>query len=79
MLDKMSNVSRLVDKLIAKGYVERKICKTDRRQVDVFITDKGLKVTDEISIKLDDEIEQIVQIPPEKAELLSDLLDSLRG
>lgn len=79
MLDKMSNVSRLVDKLIAKDYVERKVCETDRRQVDVVITEKGLEVTHEISINLDQEIEQIVNLPEDKAALLSDLLDSLRG
>ena len=41
MIDKMSNVSRIIDKLKAKELVSRELCKTDRRQVDVKITEKG--------------------------------------
>ena len=41
MLDKMSDTSRIVDRLIAKGLVKKAICKTDRRLVDVLITEKG--------------------------------------
>lgn len=79
MLDKMSNVSRLVDKLILKGLVDRQISETDRRQVDVVITQKGLEVTNEISEKLDSEIVNLVNLSEEDANLLSDLLDRLRG
>jgi len=41
MLDKMSDTSRIVDRLIAKGLVKKGTCKSDRRLVDVMITDKG--------------------------------------
>ena len=44
MIDKMSNASRLVDKLLAKKLVVRNICKNDRRKVDVLITQKGLEI-----------------------------------
>ena len=44
MLDKMSNASRLVDKLVAKKFVERTQCENDRRAVDVLITKKGLSL-----------------------------------
>ena len=43
MLDKMSDTSRIVDRLIAKGLLKKGTCKTDRRLVDVMITDKGKK------------------------------------
>lgn len=79
MLDKMSNVSRLVDKLIAKGLVNRQVCETDRRQVDVVITKKGLEIVNEISEKLDAEIQNLINISEEEAEVLSTLLDKLRG
>jgi DNA-binding MarR family transcriptional regulator len=79
MLDKMSNVSRLVDKLIAKGLVIRQVCETDRRQVDVVITQKGLTIVHEISVKLDVEIQKLVNINEEEAETLSNLLDKLRS
>ncbi len=45
MLDKMSNASRIVDKLVAKKLADRKVCPEDRRMVDVLITDKGIKNT----------------------------------
>lgn len=44
MLDKSSNASRLVDKLLEKGLVERKGCPANRRQVEVFITKQGLNL-----------------------------------
>lgn len=41
MVTKMSNTTRLVDKLLAKGLVKRNICKSNRRKIEIFITDKG--------------------------------------
>jgi len=48
MMDKMSNASRLVEKLRKKGLVKRRICDKDRRAVDVLITEKGLELLKEI-------------------------------
>jgi DNA-binding MarR family transcriptional regulator len=48
MIDRMSNVSRLVEKLKAKGLVERKLHLEDRRRVEVSITQKGQLVLKEI-------------------------------
>ena len=42
MIDKNSNATRLVEKLRLKGFLKRDICKTNRRQVDITITQKGL-------------------------------------
>ncbi len=79
MIDKMSNASRLVDKLLDKGLVERTVCPTDRRQVDVRITDKGSKLLAELDPKLD-EIEAVLRaIDPKDAEALNELLDKMRG
>ena len=44
MLDKMSDTSRIVDRLIVKTLVKKVICKADKRLVDVSITDKGKKL-----------------------------------
>ncbi|GAB4157793.1 MAG: MarR family transcriptional regulator [Winogradskyella sp.] len=44
MISKMSNTTRLVDKLILKNLVERFICEKNRRKVDIYITDEGLKL-----------------------------------
>jgi len=43
MISKMSNTTRLVDKLIKKGYVERIVCLSNRRKVEITITKDGLK------------------------------------
>lgn len=42
MVSKMSNTTRLVDKLIKKNFVKRTICKANRRKVEIMITDLGL-------------------------------------
>ncbi len=41
MVSKMSNTTRLVDKLISKGYVKRNVCQSNRRKVEIFITPAG--------------------------------------
>ena len=41
MVTKMSNTTRLVDKLISKGYVKRNVCASNRRKVEIFITNTG--------------------------------------
>ena len=48
MLDKMSDTSRIVDRLVKKELVQKVICKTDRRLVDVTITDTGLQLLDKL-------------------------------
>ncbi|PKP24934.1 MAG: MarR family transcriptional regulator [Bacteroidetes bacterium HGW-Bacteroidetes-2] len=48
MINKMSNTTRLVDKLIEKGLSERTVCEQNRRKVEIFITEKGLSLLTEI-------------------------------
>ena len=43
MVNKMSNTTRLVDKLIKRGFVKRNICKENRRKVEIVITDIGFR------------------------------------
>ena len=79
MLDKMSNVSRIVDKLQKKGLVEREENQHDRRAVDVTITQEGLSLLQEID-KQDIEVEnQLNNITIKEAKILNKLLDKLRG
>jgi len=79
MLDKMSNVSRLVEKLRLKGLIIRKECEKDRRQVDIFITEEGLKLLDEVDKKLPQLELQFHSLNEEEATQLNNLLDKLRG
>ncbi len=80
MLDKMSNASRLVEKLRQKDLVERVICDHDRRQVNVSITDKGLHLLSDIDVEIQHmEKNFIGNITEEEAEELNRILDKFRG
>ena len=80
MIDKMSNASRLVDKLKRKGLVERKTCPNDRRQVEIRITELGLSVLEEASRVLESDLEaKIASISPEEARQLNKILDKMRN
>jgi MarR family 2-MHQ and catechol resistance regulon transcriptional repressor len=79
MLDKMSDTSRIVDRLIAKGLVKKGTCKTDRRLVDVIITDKGKKVLEKLDARQDEMDNIIGNLSKKEALMLSELLDKMRG
>jgi len=79
MLDKMSDTSRIVDRLIQKGLVERKICKTDRRLVDVVITKKGLKLIEQSAKSITSQEELLHKLTKTEASKLNSLLDKLRS
>ena len=79
MLDKMSDASRLVEKLRSKGLVDRKINDKSRRNVDVLITQKGLDLLAEID-KKNSEFDQLIEnLDTRETEQLNNLLDKLRG
>lgn len=78
MLDKMSNASRLVDKLEKKKLVTRNRCMFDRRQVDVKITDKGLALLDEVE-KDNAKGTLADKLTESEAKELNRLLDKVRG
>ncbi|EAZ81222.1 MarR family winged helix-turn-helix transcriptional regulator [Algoriphagus machipongonensis] len=79
MLNKMSNASRLIEKLKLKGYVRRTECPNDRRQVDVLITEEGLKILAELQTKVEEGNWKFVNLDKEEVNQLNDLLDKLRG
>ena len=78
MIDKMSNVSRIIDKLKAKDLVSRKLCKQDRRQVDVKITRKGLDLLTILDKSLNEWESSLTGITTEEAEMASEILDRWR-
>jgi DNA-binding MarR family transcriptional regulator len=79
MLDKMSDTSRIVDRLIIKGLVKKVTCKTDRRLVDVSITTKGLQLLKQTDAheKAMDGLLQALTVA--EAATLNQLLDKIRG
>ncbi|MCX6163266.1 MAG: MarR family transcriptional regulator [Ignavibacteriae bacterium] len=79
MLDKSSNASRIVDRLLLKGLLTRKICKEDRRSVDVVITEKGIKLIKKIDSNSIEWRQTFKTLNIEEAKKLNSLLDKLRG
>ncbi len=79
MLDKVSDVSRLIERLVQKELLTRCPSRKDRRVADVLITEKGLELLETVNL---DEVTQnkiAKNITEEEAGLLSDLLDKLRN
>lgn len=79
MLNTMSNASRLVDKLKAKGLVKREECAENRRKVDVLITDKGLHLLELLEPQITDLNKKVIHLEESELLLLNGLLDKLRG
>ncbi|SEJ14387.1 DNA-binding transcriptional regulator, MarR family [Dyadobacter sp. SG02] len=78
MLDKSSNTSRLVDKLLAKNLAKRTSCESDRRAVDVVITEEGLELLKVLDPFIEDWENRFNIISEAEAEQISALLDKLR-
>lgn len=79
MVNRMSNATRLVEKLRKGGYVTRKECPSNRRKVDILITDKGLELLEQIKPELDESMDNMKNLSVEEANLLNELLDKFRG
>jgi DNA-binding MarR family transcriptional regulator len=78
MLDKMSDTSRLVDRMIVKGLLKKMICKRDKRLVDVNITEKGRELLHKLD-KYESDIESTVKsLSLAEAKTLNQLLDKIR-
>lgn len=77
MLEKSPNTTRLIDKLIGKGLVQRSRCEEDRRVVYVEITEEGLKMLTKIDVVFDD-IYLNMNLSEEEATQLNYLLDKMR-
>lgn len=78
MIDRNSNATRLVDKLCLKRLTSRTVCKSNRRQVDIHITKKGLAVLSEIDRDTKAWDKMMKSISGEEAKLLNKVLDKLR-
>jgi len=66
MVTKMSNTTRLVDKLLLKGYVHRITCPSNRRKVEITITEKGSKALSKMDMAMTAAEETILQNLSEK-------------
>jgi DNA-binding MarR family transcriptional regulator len=79
MLDKMSDTSRLVDRLILKGLAMKKPSQEDKRLVEVSITQKGLKVLERLDDRSGDMDAIVSALSASECKTLNHLLDKLRG
>ena len=79
MLDRMSNASRIVDRLEAKKLVVRKTNKTDKRAKDVLITDAGLSLLEEVDARSNEWMQSFRVIVESKVKTANEALDELRA
>ncbi len=79
MLDKMSDTSRIVDRLVIKGFVKKNTCPNDKRLVDVFITEKGKKILSKLD-KYETDMDAIFgNLTETEIRSLNMLLDKIRN
>ncbi|MCX6313345.1 MAG: MarR family transcriptional regulator [Sphingobacteriales bacterium] len=78
MLDKMSDTSRIVDRLLIKKLVKKTVCKSDKRLIDVTITEKGRQLLKKIDV-FEKEMDQLLgSLSVAEAKTLNQLLDKIR-
>mgnify|MGYP006288950535 CR=1 FL=1 len=79
MLDKMSDTSRIVDRLVKKELALKKTCTSDKRLVDVNISKKGMDILAEIDKKEDELFQSLENLSKQEAEQLSEFCDRIRA
>ncbi len=79
MLDKMSDTSRIVDRLVKKGLVKKSICQFDKRLVDISITQAGKSLLEQLDLKNHDIDNLVNKLSDEESSQLSYLLDKMRN
>jgi DNA-binding MarR family transcriptional regulator len=78
MLDKNSDVSRLLDRLTTKKLITKQVCPNDKRAADITIAEAGLTILRELESR-QSEIDGVLNLSEEEAKQLSNLLDKSRG
>jgi DNA-binding MarR family transcriptional regulator len=79
MLDKMSDTSRIVERMVSKNLVQKAISERDKRMVDVIITPQGAELLENLD-RRNEELDAVVNhLSDEELETLNNLLDKLRN
>lgn len=79
IVEKSSNVPRIIDRLVVKKLVKRVQSKEDKRETLVSLTDKGVAVIEKAKKEVDNMTSTIVNLTTEEAKTLNDLLEKLRA
>jgi DNA-binding MarR family transcriptional regulator len=78
MLDKMSDTSRIVDRLIAKELVVKNTCEKDKRLVDITLSPKGISLVDQLD-QYNERIDALLKgINESEAQMMNQILDKIR-
>jgi len=79
MVEKSSNVPRIIDKLAAKNLAIRIVPAHDKRETHVTLTKKGIAVIDNARLSVDEITENVLKIKEHEAEALNALFEKTRG
>lgn len=79
MIDRMSDTTRIIERLVKKGLVIKVVNAYDKRMIDVDITPKGLQLLSKIDLKENDLDNIVSGVTHQQAKNLSYLLDKIRG
>ncbi|TAN02136.1 MAG: MarR family transcriptional regulator [Chitinophagaceae bacterium] len=80
LIDQSNDLTRLLDKLERKGLIKRRLCPVNRRKMDITLSMKGIKLTDDTTQSMEPFVKGLKgRITDKEAEMLSKLLDKMRG
>ena len=80
MINRMSNTTRIIDKLVKKNYVSRSICKENRRKIELLITPKGLKILEKIDLIFEKEESKLTdKLSPEEHDEILTLFNKINN
>jgi DNA-binding MarR family transcriptional regulator len=79
MVEKSSNVPRIIDKLVTKKLATRTYSEHDKRETFVSLTERGISVITQARKSIDEATQEKLMINEKEAELLNDLLEKMRG
>lgn len=78
MISKSSNATRLVEKLRLKGLVDRQVCASNRRKVDIVITPEGLDLLEEVDPMMRQSHDHMRTLTNAETKELNRLLEKMR-
>ena len=80
MINRMSNTTRIIDKLVKKNYVSRSICKENRRKIELLITSKGLEILGKIDLIFEKEESKLTdKLSPEEHDEILTLFNKINN
>ena len=79
MIEKSSNVPRIIDKLVDKKLATRNPAPHDKRETLVTLTEKGITLTDKVHKLVDQATEDVLKISEKEAKALNNILEKMRG